>query len=100
MGGLPKRKDRSIILRIYDSLGGKAKGRIAWDGELLPVKKVWRCNALEDDVEDLSAGVGSGKHGKTESGGISDDDNDGGKGFKGVNIGLRAFEVATFRLQL
>lgn len=43
----------------------------------LSVKKVWKCNLLEDDEEELV---------------ITSD----GK----VDIELRAFEVATFRLQL
>ncbi|KAL4813967.1 glycosyl hydrolases family 38 N-terminal domain-containing protein [Aspergillus spinulosporus] len=73
-----KRGGRSIILRIYESLGGKSRGAIR---TALPVKKVWKCNVLEDDevVLDLV---------------------DEGDGWKKVDIGLRAFEVATYRLQL
>lgn len=72
-GELPKRKGRSIILRIFDSLGGTSKGCIETG---LDVKKVWKTNVLEDDGEELKF--------------------DNGK----VNIVLRPFEVATFRLQL
>lgn len=72
-GELPKRKGRSIILRIYESLGGKARGTIKTS---LKVKKVWKTNVLEDDEESLE---------------IVDER---------VGIELRAFEVATFRLQL
>lgn len=72
-GELPKRKGRSIILRIYDSLGGTSKGRIETK---LDVKKVWKTNVLEDDLEELKI-----KDGK-------------------VDITLRPFELATFRLQL
>lgn len=72
-GDLPKRKGRSLILRVYDSLGGKSRGVIeTW----LPVKKVWKCNVLEDDEEEIAF-----KDGK----------------FK---LELRAFEIATYRLQL
>ncbi len=72
-GELPKRKGRSLILRVYDSLGGKSRGVIeTW----LPVKKVWKCNVLEDDEEEIIF-----KDGK----------------FK---LELRAFEIATYRLQL
>ena len=72
-------------MRIYDSLGGRAKGRIEWDGALLPVKKVWKCNVLEDDGEDLTGRMGkSGSDGEV----------------RGVDVELRAFEVATYRLQL
>jgi alpha-mannosidase len=72
-GELPVRKGKSVILRVYDSLGGTSHGTIetTW-----PVKKVWKCNTLEDDEEEY-------------------DINDGK-----VAIVLRAFEVATFRLQL
>ena len=72
-GELPKRKGRSIILRIYDSLGGTSKGRIETK---LNVKKVWKTNVLEDDLEEVKI-----KDGK-------------------VDITLRPFELATFRLQL
>jgi alpha-mannosidase len=76
-GEFSKRPGRSVILRIYESLGGKARGTIATS---LPVKKVWKCNVLEDDGEVMD----TWKH----------------KGQLMVDIELRAFEVATYRLQL
>jgi len=72
-GELAKRKGRSIILRIYESLGGKARGIIKTS---LEVKRVWKTNLLEDDGDELEIRDGE------------------------VKIELRAFEVATFRLQL
>ena len=75
-GELPRRKGRSVILRIYESLGGRSRGVIKWNSEVLPVKKVMRTNILEDDGAELQ---------------IGDDD---------AEISLRAFEVATYRLQL
>lgn len=72
-GELTKRKGRSIVLRIYESLGGKAKGTIE---TTLDVKKGWKCNVLEDDGPELKIKDGE------------------------IEIELRAFEVATFRLQL
>ena len=72
-GDLPTRKGRSIIVRIYESLGGRARGTIK---TTLGVKKVWKTNLLEDDGEVME---------------IKD---------REVRIELRAFEVATFRLQL
>ena len=72
-GELPKRKGKSIVLRIYESLGGRARGRIE---TTLDVKKVWKTNLLEDDEEEL----------EIEN--------------AGVIITLRPFEVATYRLQL
>ncbi|KAL1651186.1 Glycoside hydrolase, 38 vacuolar alpha mannosidase [Diplodia intermedia] len=73
-GELPKRTGRSVILRVYDSLGGRARGRIEWGK--VPVKKAFKTNLLEDDGEELDVEDG------------------------GVEVELRAFEVATFRLQL
>jgi alpha-mannosidase len=72
-GELAKRKGRSIILRIYDSLGGQSKGYIE---TTLDVKKVYKTNVLEDDEGEVE--IVKGK----------------------VEICLRPFEVATFRLQL
>ncbi|OJD23867.1 hypothetical protein ACJ73_04777 [Blastomyces percursus] len=76
-GDFKVRPGRSIILRIYESLGGKSRGSIRTK---LPVKKVWKCNVLEDDLEQLAVAQ---KAGAAE-----------------VDIELRAFEVATYRLQL
>lgn len=72
-GEFDKRKGRSIILRIYESMGGKSRGTIK---TTLPVKKVYKTNVLEDDSEELKFGSGT------------------------VEIELRPFEVATYRLQL
>ena len=73
-GELPKRKGKSVIVRMYDSLGGKCRGVVEFGK--LPVKKVVECNLLEDDGDESK---------------IEDD------GFK---VSLRAFEVKTFRLIL
>ncbi|KAL8912339.1 MAG: hypothetical protein Q9171_002626 [Xanthocarpia ochracea] len=75
-GELPTRRGRSIILRIYESLGGKARGNICVDEDVLEVKKIQKVNLLEDDGEDVVFEKGK------------------------CRIELRAFEVATFRLQL
>ncbi|RDL36852.1 Alpha-mannosidase [Venustampulla echinocandica] len=72
-GELPKRKGKSVILRIYDSLGGKSRGTIQ---TTLDVKRVWKTNVLEDDEEEIKFAEGK------------------------IDITLRPFEVATFRLQL
>lgn len=72
-GELSKRKGKSIILRVYESLGGKARGIIKTS---LAVKQAWRTNLLEDDEGEM----------KVKNGEIA--------------IELRAFEVATYRLQL
>lgn len=72
-GELPGRKGKSVILRIYDSLGGTSKGTIETS---LPCKKVYKTNILEDDLEEVECVDGK------------------------IEITLRPFEVATFRLQL
>jgi alpha-mannosidase len=76
LGDLPKRKGHSVILRIFDSLGGKSKGRLRWGS--IPVKKAWKTNVLEDDLEEV----------KIEKDGTE------------IEVEVRAFEVATYRLQL
>lgn len=78
-GGLPVRPGKSVILRIYESLGGKSRGSIQ---TRLPVRTAWKCNVLEDDEEELSLDW------NPENGSFN------------LHIELRPFEVATFRLQL
>jgi alpha-mannosidase len=70
---LPKRKGKSVIVRVYDSLGGMSRGIIETK---LDVKRVVRTNLLEDDGEEVEI-----KDGR-------------------FVIQLRPFEVATWRLQL
>ncbi|KAL1303710.1 hypothetical protein AAFC00_007062 [Neodothiora populina] len=71
------RKGKSIILRIYDSLGGKSTGTVVF-GDGITVAKAWKCNILEDDLVEMKLG----KNGKE------------------MEIGLRAFEVASYRVLL
>ena len=73
---LPKRKGKNIIVRIFDSLGGKSSGLLYWGD--IPVKKVFSTNLLEDDGKELP---------------LSEDG-------ASVMITVRAFEVSTFRLEL
>ncbi|KAI2786300.1 Alpha-mannosidase [Penicillium oxalicum] len=77
-GGIPTRPGKSIVLRVYESMGGKARASIH---SSLPVKRVWKCNVLEDDQEEL--GFSKSKDNTVI-----------------VDIELRAFEIATYRLQL
>ena len=77
--GLAVREGKSVVLRVYDCMGGRCRGRLVWNDGLVPVKRVWKCNVLEDDGEEMAV------------------DRDG---MDGVEFELRAFEVATFRLQL
>ncbi|KAJ8118709.1 hypothetical protein ONZ43_g3940 [Nemania bipapillata] len=70
---IPRRKGQSVIIRIYDSLGGRSSGTVTttWN-----VKQVFKTNALEDDGEKIDFSNGK------------------------FSITLRPFEVATYRLQL
>ncbi|KAK3904849.1 glycoside hydrolase [Staphylotrichum tortipilum] len=72
-GELPVNKGRSVILRIYDSLGGRARGTVATTWEVERVSKV---NLLEDELEEVVV--------------------EGGR----FGVDLRPFEVATYKLQL
>jgi alpha-mannosidase len=47
---LPKRQSRSVIIRVYDALGGRGRGTIetTW-----PLSKVFQTNLLEDDGEEV-----------------------------------------------
>ncbi|KAG9987222.1 putative alpha-mannosidase I, partial [Aureobasidium melanogenum] len=73
-GDLPKRKGRNVIIRVYDSLGGRCRGSI--EVGQVPIAKAWKCNVLEDDIEEVHLAKGA------------------------FDIELRAFEVATYRLLL
>lgn len=78
-GDLPVRcKGQSVIIRVYDSLGGKARGFIT---SKIPISKAFKTNLLEDDLEKADIKV-------------TDD-----KLYK-IPIQVRAFEVATYRLVL
>ncbi|KAK5003398.1 hypothetical protein LTR28_010217 [Elasticomyces elasticus] len=73
--GLPVRKGRSVVVRVYDCLGGSARGVLGFGA--VDVVAAWRCNLLEDDMEEV---------GLREEGGIE--------------VELRAFEVVSFRFLL
>ncbi|KAF2460046.1 putative alpha-mannosidase I [Lineolata rhizophorae] len=71
---MPVKGGRCIVARVYESLGGKARGRLEWGP--IPVKKAYVCNLLEDEGE------------KVEVNG------------EGIAIELRPFEVKSFKLVL
>lgn len=81
-GELPIKKGHSVIVRVYDALGGKSKAVLTWGS--VKVRKVIKTNALEDEEDDLSAQMVNVR---------------GGEG-QGVKIEVRAFEVATYKLVL
>ncbi|KAI1810761.1 glycoside hydrolase family 38 protein [Poronia punctata] len=70
---IPRRKGKSVIIRIYESLGGRSSGTVTttWN-----VDKVFKTNALEDDGDSVDIKDGN------------------------FSVTLRPFEVATYRLQL
>lgn len=74
---LPIRKSRSVIVRLYDALGGHTAGKIVTE---LSIKKVTKVNLLEDDQEDIPFKISSSQ--------------------TIIPIKLRAFEIATYRLEL
>ncbi|KAF2085625.1 glycoside hydrolase family 38 protein [Saccharata proteae CBS 121410] len=67
-----ERTAQSIVVRIYDSLGGRARGRLEWGG--LEVFRVCKCNLLEDEGEECEVRDG------------------------GIEVDVRAFEVVSFKL--
>jgi alpha-mannosidase len=70
---LPKKVGRSVIVRVYDALGGHGRGIVetTW-----AVSKVFKTNLLEDDGDEVLF-----KDGKFE-------------------VDLGTFQVATYRLVL
>ncbi|KAF2026131.1 hypothetical protein EK21DRAFT_74917 [Setomelanomma holmii] len=83
-GELPVKKGHSVILRIYDALGGKSKGVLTWGD--LSVKRVVKVNALEDEIEVVEVE-------ELEMLGVEG-------GGKGAKLEVRAFEIGTWKLVL
>ncbi|KAL6829648.1 glycoside hydrolase family 38 protein [Trichoderma sp. SZMC 28015] len=71
---LPTRECKSIVCRVYDAIGGK--NRAFLETGHAKIQKAWKCNLLEDDLEELPIVNG------------------------GVEIELQRFELATYRLLL
>jgi len=87
-GGLEIRKTRSVVLRIYDALGGRDTARLVISG-LKNVKRVRRCNLLEDDIgNDLELIKTNNENGS-----------DGGDERIEVEFELRAFEILSLRVE-
>lgn len=55
-GELPARKGRSVIIRIYDSLGGRSRGTVE---TIWRISKVFKTNLLEDDEEEIPVKEGA-----------------------------------------
>lgn len=85
-GDLPVReKGQSVIVRVYDSLGGKARGYIT---SRIGISKAFKCNLLEDDLEEIVV----------KRGGSGGDESE--EGVYKIPVSVRSFEVATYRLVL
>jgi alpha-mannosidase len=72
-GELPTRPGRTVVLRIYDSLGGRARGEVETKWK---VRAVTKTNLLEDELEEVVFKDGRFK------------------------VDLKPFEVATYMLHL
>ncbi|CRK05543.1 Alpha-mannosidase like protein [Verticillium longisporum] len=70
---LPKRKSRSVVVRVYDAVGGFSRGTIK---TTFAVDKVFKANILEDDLEEVASEGGS------------------------FDISLEPFEIVTYRVLL
>ncbi|KAF2482566.1 putative alpha-mannosidase I [Neohortaea acidophila] len=73
-GAMLAKRGRHVIVRVYESLGGRGRGTIRLDG--VKATKAWKCNVLEDELEELEVGKA------------------------GLRVELRAFEVATYKLRV
>lgn len=73
-GDMPAKKGRHVIVRVYDSLGGLSRGTLQFGD--VKIDKVWKCNLLEDELEELEVGK------------------------DGLDVEVRAFEVASYKLRL
>jgi alpha-mannosidase len=73
-GDFPARKGKSVVCRVYDALGGL--NRAVLDSGYAKIKRAWKCNILEDDLEEVPVKNGA------------------------VDIELQRFEVASYRLLL
>lgn len=71
--GLRINKGQSVVLRVYESLGGRSRGTIETS---FKVKRVTKTNILEDELEEIHQSDGK------------------------IPITLRPFEIATFKLEL
>ncbi|KAH7305165.1 alpha-mannosidase [Rhexocercosporidium sp. MPI-PUGE-AT-0058] len=74
LDALPKRKGKSIVVRIYDAVGGMGRGTIKTEYGL---EKVFKTNILEDELEEILVLEGGN-----------------------FEVVLTAFEIATYRLVL
>ncbi|ODV89866.1 glycoside hydrolase family 38 protein [Tortispora caseinolytica NRRL Y-17796] len=75
--GLKSSKGKSVVLRVYDALGGRQSGKVL---SKLEIAQAFKSNLLEDDEEELKVVKIGDKW--------------------GFDISVRAFEIATYKLKL
>ncbi|KAK9380856.1 glycosyl hydrolases family 38 N-terminal domain-containing protein [Kockiozyma suomiensis] len=80
-GHLPVKEGKNLIVRVYDSIGGKTKGVLATN---LPIKRVTWANLLEDELEEIPFQTMKINR----------------RNVTRIPISLRAFEVSTLKLEL
>ncbi|OHE90901.1 glycosyl hydrolase family 38 domain-containing protein [Colletotrichum orchidophilum] len=73
LGELPVRRGRSVVVRVYESLGGRGRGKVVTRWE---VRSVHKTNLLEDDEEEVRVDDG------------------------GFEVDLGPFQLQTYRLEL
>lgn len=67
---------KSIVVRVYESLGGSSTGVLKFDPKVLKIDKIFKTNAIEEEEEELKLVDG------------------------GVKISLRGFGIATYKIVL
>ncbi|KAI3403518.1 AMS1 [Candida oxycetoniae] len=72
------KEEKSIVVRVYESLGGESKGKLIIDEKLFHVDKIEKTNALENEVIEKV---------KIEKGNV-------------VPITLKGFEISTYKILL
>lgn len=73
LDALPKKQEKTIVVRVYDALGGMGRGTIE---TAYAIEKVFKTNILEDDLEEIAVQDGN------------------------FEVEIGPFEVATYRLLL
>lgn len=73
-------KQKSLVVRVYESLGGSSRGVLHFDPKLLDIKLAFKTDALENEKSDVAEKLTVEK----------------GK----IQISLRGFEIATYKINL
>lgn len=99
--GLPTNYDgKSLVVRVYESLGGRSRGKLVIDGTKFAtkqvVKRVVKTNLLEEEIEEVKVVEVKVEKVKDEARGKK---SVGGSGVFEVPVSLGSFEVATYRVE-